>query len=732
MSTYTKIFSFGDINKALRLTFSIFIPVLLLSYLGHFQIGYAIAGGAFLVGITDHPGYLRAYIKGGVAATAAVFIVSLLVKLLIGHTFLLSIVVLLFSFALSMLTVYGARGINIAFSGLIALVMVMSSNITEMTPMSFALWHAVGGLWFLLVSLSFFSYKPYHQTVDAIGVTIKNLVKYFGLRRKLIDRSLPYETVMTELLNMQVELNANQEAVREILLQDRKAISGRSTTSRSLVILFVELVDLMDLAMATLYKYEELSKEDIESEPIRKYLRWVLSIERELIGVERSLREGSYLVPSRRYFVQSALFVEAVKKYKSESKPANGEKEYFNSLLDMMIVFSDRVNRRLEVILHSTNLDTPHSSEDVKNMKLRNFQTKGNFSFQRILDNLNLTSNSFRYSIRMSLALFSAFCITMATGIGNSHWVMLTIIVILRPAYGVSKERMYNRVVGTVIGGFVALGILYIGIPKELHVFSIMASMFLSFVFVARDYRLSVLFTTLFVVFLYGLLVPDQFNVVEARIFDTIMGAVYSICFNFFVFPSAERLYMPQLFSVSIQKIRNLFNVYFDYKYADDSFLIQYKLERKEATIATANLNSALQRLLREPESQNKELTYWQETVSLNHTLYLATLSLFTIIDANKKLDVTERLELHKESILFNLDSCIALLSQNNVEFAKPYDLKIEHKNEIKEKLFRSESNASNDLTPRELEDQMIWIYSLTNRLLKICSQRYNSIKNDV
>lgn len=730
MAGYRKIFSFGDINKALKLSFSIFIPALLLSYLGYFEIGFAIAGGAFLVGITDHPGFLRANIIGGVAATVTVFVVTLFVKLLIGHTLLLSLLILLLSFVLSMLTVYGARGINIAFSGLIAMVIVLSGNVTGMSTLSFALWHAVGGLWFMLVSLSFYSFRPYHQTVDAIGITINNLVKYFGLRRKLIDRSRPYHAVMSDLLNMQVELNANQEQVREILLEDRKAISGRSTISRSLVILFVELVDLMDLAMATLYKYEDMSREDIESEPVRKYLLWVLSIERELMGVERSLREGSKLLPSRRYFVKAAIFVEAVKKYKSENSYVAAEKKHFFSLLDMMIVFSDRVNRRVEVILHSANLQTPHTSEDIRNMKLRNFQTKGNFSFQRILDNLNITSNSFRYSVRMSLALFAAYCITEFTGIGNPHWVLLTIIVILRPAYGVSKERMYNRVVGTVIGGFVALGILYLGIPKEFLVISIMISMFLSFIYLTRDYRLSVLFTTLFVVFLYGLLKPDEFDIVEARIFDTIMGAVYSIGFNFFVLPSAERLYMPQLLSESIQRIKNLYITYFEYTYGDESFLLKYKSERKEATIATANLNSALQRLLREPEFKNKEMTYWQEVVSLNHTIYLATLSLFTIIDSNRRLEINDRLILHKQSVLINIDSILETIQ--NIPDVNKINVLQEECKDIKQRLFRSEDSIAEDEIPRELEDQMMWIYSLTNRLFKICNQSLDIDNNDI
>ena len=44
----------------------------------------------------------------------------------------------------------------------------------------------------------------------------------------------------------------------------------------------------------------------------------------------------------------------------------------------------------------------------------------------------------------------------------NPYWILLTIIVIMRPSYGLTKERSKNRVLGTLIGAAIATSIILI------------------------------------------------------------------------------------------------------------------------------------------------------------------------------------------------------------------------------------------------------------------------------
>lgn len=39
---------------------------------------------------------------------------------------------------------------------------------------------------------------------------------------------------------------------------------------------------------------------------------------------------------------------------------------------------------------------------------------------------------------------------------------LLTIIVILRPSYGLTKTRSKDRIIGTLLGGAIAVGLVYL------------------------------------------------------------------------------------------------------------------------------------------------------------------------------------------------------------------------------------------------------------------------------
>src|SRR5690606_33482149 len=48
----------------------------------------------------------------------------------------------------------------------------------------------------------------------------------------------------------------------------------------------------------------------------------------------------------------------------------------------------------------------------------------------------------------------------------NGYWVVLTMMVILKPGFSVTKKRNYQRVLGTIIGGTIGGLILYL-IPNQ-------------------------------------------------------------------------------------------------------------------------------------------------------------------------------------------------------------------------------------------------------------------------
>ncbi len=702
-------FSFTDVSKALRLTISILLPASLLGYLGYLDVGLAIASGAFLVGITDTPGLLRHKIIGNGLSVLVVFLVFLLIGEIQLNIYFLSIIILLLSFVLSMLTIYGARGTNLAFSGLIALVLAMGGHSSFNEPLINAAWHGVGGLWYALLSITMYGVNPYHQTIDALGTSIRQIASYFGLRRALLEGKSESKLLMLDLLNKHVEISNGHEQIREVLLKNRSAISGRSNLSRSLVVLFIELVDLTDLALATVYNYDLITPEVVKTKPLKLYIKWVYSLEKNLLKIEANFRLKRNINSVSDTLNFGKDFKEEVLAYSEKYGDRFPE---LVQLLDSMAVFTDRVNRRIESISIAANFQTQQTRQEIAKLNLRKFQTKEDYSFQRFVDNLSLNSNFFRYAGRLSICLFLAFIATEFLLIQNAYWVLLTIIVIMRPSYGLTTERMYQRIVGTVVGGIVALLILFFDPPTSILLSLLSISIFLSFIFNNRNYRIGVFFTTLFVVFLYGIIEPELFSVVGLRVFDTIMGGAFAWIFNVGFLPAKEILTLPNLIQQSLRDNRLLFKGIISFK-SNADYIINYKSLRKNATISNANSNSAFQKLLQEPDTKKINRSKWQELVTLNHTIYLAIISLYTVV--NEKVTNDNFVNIIKAIELQLEISELKFSSNNKLLEHKQNELSL-----LKKEIFDKNRNEIAVNPNQELEDQLLWIYNLSSRMESI------------
>jgi len=668
-----RLLSYYEVNKSIKLTFAIVVPALLASHLGYFEEGIALGSGAFLVGITDSPGLLRHKLMGnGLAAS-----VMLLAFLGIAYfsTFkgfiVLAFALLLFSFLLSMISVYGARANGIAFSGLISMVLSLAV-IGENRAVEMAFLHFAGGIGYLIFSVAVYRVRPYFQVFDALAICIRSTADYFSLRSALYNLDVDSLTLEKDLTNKEMEIYQSHELVRELLLKKRAALSGKSSLSRSLVLLFTELVDLMELGMATTFSLDSLSQEERSSEIIQSYKFWLLSVSKELGFVELALRKGKISSPPQHMRLAASKFY-SLKKRKGLRSQGLGEDAmdsgFFLLVLESMSTFVGKISTKLEMIVSATNLQLEYSGEEIQSLNLVSFQSRENYSWHRLVDNLSISSNFFRYSIRLSFSIFTAFCLTQILAIQNPYWVLLTIIVILRPAYGLTKTRMRHRTIGTAIGGTIALLILSLNLPDVLLISLLSLSIFLSFVYNARDYKIGVLFTTLFVIFLYALMEPDFYSVVQLRVLDTLIGVVFAWLFNAYFFTASELPQLRKYFKISLIANQSIFK-YLSMillKHQESGIIneeVKYKILRKEASIAHANLNAAIQRYISEPRFRQWEKIQWQELVSINHAFFLAVLGLHSLIEESDKTNEVTALDLE---ILHAIDSCLTGQGKNTV-----------------------------------------------------------------
>src|SRR5690606_19278684 len=157
-------------------------------------------------------------------------------------------------------------------------------------------------------------------------------------------------------------------------------------------------------------------------------------------------------------------------------------------------------------------------------------------------NNLNIKSTTFRHAVRLSIACLLAYLVSQWLSLGqHSYWILVTTLVILKPDYGLTKQRNIERVLGTIIGALAGVLILFL-VENQLARFVILlAFMVLSFSFSRTNYIISVLFMTPFILILFSFLsVSDNFDLVRERILDTLIGSLIALVANYFIFPNWE------------------------------------------------------------------------------------------------------------------------------------------------------------------------------------------------
>ena len=151
------------------------------------------------------------------------------------------------------------------------------------------------------------------------------------------------------------------------------------------------------------------------------------------------------------------------------------------------------------------------------------------------------TSSQFgRHAIRLAVVAALGVIIDQASGLPHGYWIVLTVLIVLRPDYSSTIYRGFQRAVGTVIGaglGVATALLLHVG-PAAL-VAAVGVTMTIAYATVAVNYLLFAVFLTDFVVLLLALLGETAEHTAAARLIGTGIGAVLALI-GYLVWPSWE------------------------------------------------------------------------------------------------------------------------------------------------------------------------------------------------
>ncbi len=711
--------------NAIKVTIATVIPILIASHFDQFDIGITIAIGALLTYPSDISSNLQHKINGILVGTSIVSGTALIISLAHPYPWLFYSMLTLLIFFLSMISVYGHRANLVSFCGLLSISLIFKEVYSGIELLEHCALMLAGGLFYLLISIIFYFLRPHKYAELLLADSLELTAKYMELRGDLWKKKDNKVDIVKRQLELQVKLNASHEDLREALMH-RRANSGSSGQNRTMLIMFITLVDILELALATSFDHERLNKKfSKHPEILNNYQTVAYNLAAMLNELSISLSTNKTYVKKFDLYKDLTALEEAQRKY--ESLPET-EKDFSAILmLTSMLRYAEKQIEKLTLIERAyTQKSFKYEFKDgAKN--LHKFIAPQYYSPSTLIENLTFSSTYFRHALRLTIAIMVGFLIGTFLPFQNVYWILITIIVILRPGYGLTKTRSYHRIIGTVLGGLMAFGLLFIVQNNQIIATMAIVTMILAFSFVQTNYKVAATFTTMYVVFIYSLFTPDIRDVVEFRIIDTFVGAALAFGANYFLWPSWEFLNTPVYLKKSIEANKNYLKEIFLIYNTKQPATLQYRLARKHAFVALANLMESFQRMVQEPKSKQKQLPKIYKLTTLNHSLLSSAASLGTYIQANKTTKASEAFNVVVNATIRNLEIAIDEFDKESVETFETEDLSprfTELKNIRAKEL--SESNDINDEEIREkmleaqlIIEQLMWMTNASEKIKK-------------
>ncbi|WBY01976.1 FUSC family membrane protein [Ramlibacter tataouinensis] len=254
-----------------------------------------------------------------------------------------------------------------------------------------------------------------------------------------------------------------------------------------------------------------------------------------------------------------------------------------------------------------------------------------------------------RHAIRASLAIATAYALSLALPWGShGYWLLLTIVVVLRGSLAQTVERRNGRVAGTLLGCLLAAGLLWLQLPFWATVLVLTVAQAVAHAFVVRNYVATAVAATVLGLLQASLLsagADPVFNVAE-RLADTVLGAAIAWTFSY-VLPSWERGQLPALLRRTLAAQARHARVALglgQFDAVDDEPELDWRLARREAYDSLSALVQATQRALSEPRAVRPPLQQLERLLAHSYQLLAQLTAIKTLLLLRRERLDRERL----------------------------------------------------------------------------------------
>lgn len=646
---------FGGLRQAV----GVLLPaVVLAALLNLYAVGMVAAVGAACVAVLDQPGGPRRYgMNGMLAALLLGSITAAITGLASGHATVLWLIVPALCFVFSMFTVFGKQGGLLGFACLLMMTLTMRTPLSPEDVMLHTIYSFLGGVFYFIYSTVVHRLLWHREEQQVLSVALFATADYIAARARFYDVNIDLDESYRLLIHAQAAMIDAHQGARDMVLRELpRGKRGRGERLRlSSLNIFVDMVALLDSLVATHTDYATLRRALPDSDTLL-FARDALSklaVNVSLIALNIARNRHTH----ERNSVKAEL---RAMEYELENFRRAGLNDKEPEIYALLV----QILRRLRNITRLVDRMASHSEQPVPlelvdmrlDKSLNRFLTRQKWRIGMLTSNMRRDSPHFRYATRVAIAALLAMTISAILGhmprlqsvapgmAAHSYWIILTIIIIMKPGFALTRQRNGWRVTGTLIGCGLALVLFSLTQDSNVYFAALVISSILGYSLIQVNYMLSAVFNTIFVLLVFHFLVPGSNSVIGERLIDTLIGSALALSCSY-ILPAWERNIMASLARALLAANHAFLRVGLEYvecvraqsaagtdAHTSREAEMRWRLTRKNMHIAFGNYASAFYRMMDEPVRRQSKVPELNNLLLQHHALASQTAAAIPIL----------------------------------------------------------------------------------------------------
>ena len=451
---------------------------------------------------------------------------------------------------------------------------------------------AGGGVAYIAIALLATVFTDASARRMVASETIREFSIYMRAVAGIFDPDRDLEAAYGATIRQQSALSEQLQSARTLLLERPGTMGERLRLAASIGI----LLDALDALVAAQCDVELIRKTPAAGTVLARIgdaLR-VGALDLEHLSLEL-LTTGHPILPPDHQLAIDALTREAAR---VEAEAMGPKARAALDAATWRLVLSLSHVRRLEQSLSSDAT----ARAAIGDVHLAAFIPKRSYAPSALVPHFNRESPVLRFSVRLALAMIAGALVAQSLGDErHGNWVLLTIAVVMRAGYGLTRQRRDDRIIGTLVGCVLAAGsVAYLPAGALVAVQGVAVAVTHSF---ARlNYRLASTGASVMALVSLHLVQPWVSAPILVRLADTLVGAAIAHLFNYF-WPRWESSEAPGL----ARRLQTQLAAFAAAALGDVSEH-DYRLARKNVIEAMAALSDSAGRMSIEPITARKGL----------------------------------------------------------------------------------------------------------------------------